>query len=171
MGYLGQKGDFLLCYVCNVCELMHVYPLKGVWHHLPHYSMQNAVSETQGPKDKKVWEMPGHQNQAKLFTVGILRAFNMLILYFMKFLKGDLRGRRFLSGGGWIALYWKLCLQVFPILWSLGEAGGSHKSEDIGVVLSCRGHCLPRPNSSTPLAEGGRPSFFKSLESPDQRHH
>ena len=122
MGYLGQKGDFLLCYVCDVCELMHVYPLKGVWHHLPHYSMQNAVSETQGPKDKKVWEMPGHQNQAKLFTVGILRAFNMLILYFMKFLKGDLRGRRFLSGGGWIALYWKLCLQVFPILWSLGEA-------------------------------------------------
>lgn len=63
MGGLGQKGGFLLCSVCNACVLMHLHPSKRLRHRLPHYSMQNAVSDSHGPKDKKVWEMSGHQNQ------------------------------------------------------------------------------------------------------------
>lgn len=71
--------------MCDACVLMCFYPSKRLWHHFSNYSLQNAVSETQCPKTKKVWEMPGHQNQAKFFIAGILRAFDMLILH--KFLK------------------------------------------------------------------------------------
>lgn len=82
MGYLDQKGDFLSGSMCDAYVLMHLYPSKGLQHHLPNYCMWDAPSETQGPKDKKVWKVPDLQNQTKFSIVENLQyAINNTILH------------------------------------------------------------------------------------------